>query len=101
MNKQEFCQLLTGYFGEPIDKLEQQVSITFTGDELYEFSEFILKKEWTKYNPMDQATHPKEYAKYFVCRKDGKMHWETWNGTTWAYNGSEIIYWKKVNPPVQ
>lgn len=101
MTKSGFCQFLTAYFGEPIDKLEQQVSITLSGQELFEFTEFLLKNNWIKYAAQDMETHPKEYGKYFICRKDGKIHWETWNGTTWAYNGSVITHWKKVYAPAQ
>ena len=35
---------------------------------------------------------PKIYDKYIVCRKDGKIHLETWNGTGWAYNHNEIRF---------
>lgn len=97
MTKDGFCKILSAYFGEPIDKLEQQVSITFSGQELFEFAEYIIKNDWMKYDAANPETYPTKYGKYFVCRKDGKVHWETWNGTTWAYNGSVITYWKEVN----
>lgn len=42
---------------------------------------------------------PKEYDKYFVCRKDGKVHWETWNGSGWAYNHESITHWMVIAPP--
>lgn len=29
--------------------------------------------------------------KYLVVRKDGKTHFEMWNGTGWAYNGNCIL----------
>jgi hypothetical protein len=31
------------------------------------------------------------YGKYLVVRKDGKKHFETFNGTGWAYNDNSII----------
>lgn len=99
MNKQEFCAFLTNYYGEPVNKLEQQVSITFAGEELYDFCNSLLKNQWVDYDALKQETHPKGYGKYFICRKDGKIHWETWNGTTWAYNGPEIIRWMKIIEP--
>jgi hypothetical protein len=54
---------------------------------------------WVHFNPNDEKTHPKTYGKYLVCRKDGKIHWETWNNNTWAYNQETIRYWAKIIPP--
>lgn len=34
-----------------------------------------------------------EYGKYLVVRKDGKKHFETFNGTGWAYNHKVIEYY--------
>ena len=37
-----------------------------------------------------------------MCRKDGKVHWETWNGVSWAYNNDEIRYWLVIpEPPIK
>jgi hypothetical protein len=55
---------------------------------------------WIKIDPEDRTTHPTEYGKYLVCRKDGKIHLETWNGSGWAYNGKVIVYYAKINNPV-
>jgi hypothetical protein len=55
--------------------------------------------EWVAFFKDEENTYPKEYGKYFVCRKDGKVHWETWNGSGWAYNHNEIIFWSKIIPP--
>lgn len=41
---------------------------------------------------------PEEYGRYFVCRKDGKVHWEVWNGGGWAYNNSVITHWMHILP---
>ena len=54
---------------------------------------------WVAYDWHKPETRPKAYGKYFVCRKDGKVHWETWNGSGWAYNGNVITHWKEVKPP--
>lgn len=67
----------------------------------------ILKKEalntgpvnWVKYNFHDMPTRPTEYGKYFVHRKDGKVHWETWNGSGWAYNENVITHWCNITSP--
>lgn len=42
---------------------------------------------------------PNKYGKYFVRRKDGKVHWETWNGSGWAYNGNSITHWSEIIMP--
>jgi hypothetical protein len=34
-----------------------------------------------------------EYGKYLVVRKDGKIHFEIFNGTGWAYNNEHISYY--------
>ena len=44
---------------------------------------------------------PAKYGKYLVCRKDGKIHWETWNGSGWAYNGNTIKYWAVIVEPIK
>ncbi len=33
-----------------------------------------------------------EYGKYLVIRKDGKIHFEVYNGTGWAYNEKVITH---------
>lgn len=53
--------------------------------------------EWNTY----PENRPKEYGKYFVCRKDGKVHWETWNGSGWAYNEKVITHWREVKSPTK
>jgi hypothetical protein len=54
---------------------------------------------WSKFNKLDITTYPPEYGKYLIQRKDGKIHWETWNGSGWAYNGNEIRYWAVIIKP--
>ena len=44
-------------------------------------------------------SHPPAYGNYFVHRKDGKVHWEIWNGSGWAYNEKVITYWAKITTP--
>jgi len=43
MTESEFCALITAYYGEHIDNIEQVTSIVFTGKELKEFTEYCLK----------------------------------------------------------
>jgi hypothetical protein len=54
---------------------------------------------WVSYDWNKPETRPTKYGKYFVHRKDGKVHWETWNGSGWAYNGNVITFWMEVLPP--
>jgi len=57
------------------------------------------KATWTAYDWNDRSSRPTEYGKYFICRKDGKVHWETWNGTGFAYNNNVITHWMKIVKP--
>ena len=36
--------------------------------------------------------------KYLVQRKDGKIHFEDYNGTGWAYNDKVITHYSKIHP---
>lgn len=54
---------------------------------------------WVAFDWDKIETRPTEYGKYFICRKDGKIHWETWNGSGWAYNHNEIKFWARITPP--
>ena len=54
---------------------------------------------WVPYDWNKPETRPTKYGKYFVHRKDGKTHWETWNGSGWAYNEKVITFWMEVLPP--
>jgi len=54
---------------------------------------------WVAFDWMKIETRPKKYGKYLITRKDGKIHWETWNGSGWAYNHNEIRFWAEIKPP--
>ena len=54
---------------------------------------------WVAYDFHNVASRPTKSGKYFVHRKDGKVHWETWNGGGWAYNDNVITYWSEIIPP--
>jgi hypothetical protein len=56
---------------------------------------------WIPYDFLVLESRPKTYGKYFICRKDGKVHWETWNGNGWAYNETVIKYWKDIKAPIK
>jgi hypothetical protein len=55
---------------------------------------------WQAFSFFNTSTHPPKYGKYLVYRKDGKTHWETWNGSGWAYNHNEIRYWAIIISPI-
>lgn len=54
---------------------------------------------WTKYSWGNPVSHPPAYGSYFIQRKDGKIHWEIWNGAGWAYNEKVITHWAEIFPP--
>lgn len=54
---------------------------------------------WIEFDWNKIETRPTECKKYLICRKDGKIHWETWNGSGWAYNHNEIRYYASIIPP--
>jgi hypothetical protein len=55
--------------------------------------------EWINYSWDNPFSHPPAYGSYFIQRKDKKIHWEVWNGASWAYNEKVITHWAKINPP--
>lgn len=50
---------------------------------------------WIPYWPHSKC-RPTTTGKYFVQRKDGKVHWETWNGLGFAYNNNEITHFREI-----
>lgn len=54
---------------------------------------------WTLFDSDKPKTYPPKYGKYLICKKDGKIHWEVWNNTGWAYNHDEIRFWAVIVPP--
>ena len=79
------------YFDHRYDEINYKASIDV---------EQLLSRGWVKYNWEHLETRPTKYGKYFIMRKDGKIHWETWNGTGFAYNNSSIIYWREIKKPI-
>jgi hypothetical protein len=92
-------------------KIKKVISTLRHNGDISEYGEWSILEEikmlehkssthsWIKYSWDNPISHPPKYGKYFVQRKDGKVHWETWNGAGWAYNESSIDYWAKINPP--
>jgi len=52
---------------------------------------------WRPYILGDSSSYPKQPKKYLVKRKDGKIHFEMYNGTGWAYNNNSITDWCELN----
>jgi len=50
--------------------------------------------QWVKYDFHTQ--YPPRPDKYLVKRKDGKLHWEQWNGAGWAYNHHSITHFLQI-----
>ena len=67
-----------------------------TDDNLISYVIYLLLTGW---HMNDISSRPPKYGKYLITRKDGKIHWETWNGSGWAYNHNEIRYWAEIIPP--
>lgn len=94
----EYSQLLEGRL--PTSTLEFELC-----DRLIELQEQVKNcsipnvMQWVAFDFMKIETRPQKYGKYLVTRKDGKIHWETWNGSGWAYNHNEIRYWAVIQPP--
>ncbi len=44
------------------------------------------------------SVKPIEYGDYFVFRA-GKIHKETWNTSSWAYNEKTISHWLEISGP--
>lgn len=89
----EYCQnVVNKKFSDA--KLENIISLI---DEIYKNKDII------KWNPCNYKTGegmPETAGSYFVCRKDGKIHKENYNGTGWAYNGNSIVYWVEIKSPI-
>ena len=91
---------------KPKDKFDKELH-KYTYYDLMEFAEHYHTLQlqqtavscWGAFDWLKIETRPTEYGKYLICRKDGKIHWETWNGSGWAYNHNEIRFWAVIVPP--
>jgi hypothetical protein len=75
------------------DQLKETLTALIT-DTINDYKKHI---NWLPY----PDNKPDKYGKYFICRKDGKVHWETWNGTGFAYNNNEIRYFMEIIMPTE
>lgn len=72
--------------------------LTAMAKAMKEHGDNMVSDGWTAFDFEKPETRPIKSGKYFIQRKDGKVHWETWNGGGWAYNHSSITFWKEVLP---
>ena len=91
-------------------KIKKEIERLRHNNDITEYAECSLSEEiktlenqsthsWTLYSWDNPFSHPPAYGSYFVQRKDGKIHWEIWNGAGWAYNEKVITHWAKIFPP--
>jgi len=82
MNEEKLMQILC-------DLSCENISIRKAFTEVLALS---IASNWVAYDWNDISSRPPKYGKYFVHRKDGKVHLETWNGSGWAYNEKVITH---------
>ena len=87
--KEKIIKIMLGW-------IENNEPIESTADKLLDLFAVI---NWVAFDFYKLETRPPKYGKYLIARKDGKIHWETWNGSGWAYNHNEIRYWAEIKPP--
>jgi hypothetical protein len=92
------------FCNERPDNTNPSKQYLFSADELAEFVKFCVNLNgvihWIKFDRQERKTYPPCYDRYLICRKDGKVHWEIWNNSGWAYNGNVIVYYAKIVQPV-
>ncbi len=94
----EWLQNQSVDYGDLNQQAEKQLLQAFTaGVNANAFGSTPMK--WVPFDFKKTETRPTESGKYLICRKDGKIHWETWNGSGWAYNHNEVRYWAVISPP--
>ena len=80
-----------GFAEYDMDKLKEEIRGNNTS--------YVAANNWVAYKFSIVSSRPKNYGKYLVYRKDGKIHLETWNGSGWAYNESVIEYYMHIINP--
>lgn len=56
---------------------------------------------WIDYDKGNIETYPEKAGRYLVQRSDGKIHFENWNNTGWAYNNKVIVCYMPVHPRIK
>ena len=82
-----------------LDKHCEENFTSFTSNDfhtIYNAVEEYIQSQWIEYDFNVMESRPPKYGRYFVMRKDGKVHWEVWNGNGWAYNNESIVAWMNI-----
>lgn len=69
MTKKDFCKSYTAYHGEPLSDIRQLVQQKFTGEELFEFVEFIVQDKDKEIIGFIQWVANEGYSPYFKGEK--------------------------------
>ena len=67
MNKKEFLEFHTGFFGETVDHVDQIIQITFSGEDLFEYIQDAVK--FDKRKVREKPTQPARY-RCTLCGRD-------------------------------
>jgi len=81
------------------DETDLQLVYDYVEYALATVSDSTSSLVWIPFQPNISLSHPPEPNKYLICRKDGQVHWEQWNGTRWNRNDNAIISWAHINHP--
>lgn len=100
MNLEEKAQELFQKMNvQPASYDTQMRKFGYSESQMIGFAVAFTESQWVSFSYEKPESHPPSPGKYLVVRKDGKTHWETWNGSGWAYNGNVIRYWKDIHSP--
>jgi len=102
------------FFISKVSKIEQTFEDEFRGE--FNSPELIwnnfLKNDFFWFDIRDKPamqwiafyekieTSPIKYARYLFCRKDCKIHFETWNSTEWDNNHNDIRFYAPIISPI-
>lgn len=74
------------------NKLDKYMETATPEQVVKEFEDLGVKFLITQFNIQEYTNQKLPYGKYLVVRKDGKIHFEVYNGTGWAYNDNSITH---------
>ena len=74
------------------NKLDKYMETATPEQVVKEFEDLGVKFLITQFNIQEYTNQKLPCGKYLVVRKDGKIHFEVYNGTGWAYNDNSITH---------
>lgn len=77
---------------QAIQKMDNYIKTTTPEQVVKEFENLGVEFLITQFNIQEYTGQSLPYGKYLVVRKDGKIHFEVYNGTGWAYNDNSITH---------